>query len=417
MQDHGPVTDVPQKLRRSLSVGGLTAYGIGGMLGGGIYALVGAVAAKAGHLAWVSFAVAMLVAAPTAMSYLVLASRYPKSGGEAHYVQRAFGVPRLSMVIGWLVALSGLVSMATLAVAFAGYARELVPAAPTSALVVAFLIGLGVINWRGIRLTSGINILFTLVEVSGLIVVIIAGALFVFGNGEGGTAVNSVVRVGGGTWGIIGGALLAFYAFIGFEDMVNVAEEVVEPERAYKRAIPLALVCVSCVYMAVSYLATETVPVAELAASSAPLAEVVERGIPSLSVSVFDAIALFAVANSALLNCVMASRLLYGMSHQGLMPRWLGVIHRRYRTPHRATALVVLAAMLLALTGTLTVLAGTTSTILLIVFAVTNAALLVLLGRKDSGDRDQARCPRIIPAAGVVLSLALMISAVMALIP
>lgn len=395
-------------LRRSVSVGGLTLYGIGGMLGGGIYALVGAVAGEAGSLAWASFVVAMMVAAPTAMSYVALASRFPRSGGESHYVQQAFGRPRLGVLIGWLVALSGLVSMATLSVAFAGYVVNLVPEAPAAPVVAAFIAGLSLINLRGIRFTSGVNILCTVIEVSGLVIVIVAGAAFLFGGGGGAAGAGPRGADPASAWGVAQGGVLAFYAFIGFEDMVNLAEEVERPRRAYRMAIPLAFAAVSAIYVIVAVLATRTVPLDVLAGSTAPLGEVVSRGLPALPGQMFDTIALFAVANSALLNCVMASRLLYGMGSDGLLPRWFAVVNQRYGTPHRSIAVVFALAVTLALTGSLAFLAGTTGVILLLVFATVNASLFALLGR---GRARWMTLPRAVPAVGVVLSLTMIAAA------
>lgn len=397
----------PDRLRRGVSVAGLTIYGIGGMLGGGIYALIGKVAGEAGSLAWLSFVVAMVVAAPTAVSYLVLAARFPRSGGEAHYVLRAFDAPPLAALIGWLVALSGLVSMAALSVAFAGYARELVPAVPGPVVIAAFLIGISAINLRGIGLTTGINVLFTIIEVSGLVIVIVVGSMLVFGDGaEAATAAPATVAAPG-AWAVMQGALLAFYAFIGFEDMVNLAEEVERPERAYRWAIPLALVVVSAIYVAIAAIATRAVPIDVLAASPAPLGEVVERGVTWSSAHLFDIIALFAVANSALLNAVMASRLLYGMGVEGLLPSWFAAVNDRYRTPHRSIGVVLALGLALALTGSLALLAGTTGLILLLVFATVNAALVVILGRGPG----LVAVPRAIPILGVVLSLAMVTTA------
>jgi basic amino acid/polyamine antiporter, APA family len=395
----------PERLRRRVSRAGLTIYGIGGMLGGGIYALTGEVAGRAGSLAWASFVVAMVVAAPTAISYLVLATRLPRSAGEAHYVRDAFGSPTLAALVGWLVALSGLVSMAALSVAFAGYARALVPAVPTPAVIVAFLVGISAINLRGIRLTTGVNILFTAIEVFGLVIVIVVGSMLVFGGGAEPAAAAPASAPG--AWGVMQGALLAFYAFIGFEDMVNIAEEVERPERAYRWAIPLALIVVSAVYVAIAALATQVVPIEVLAASDAPLSEVVERGLSFSSAELFNVIALFAVANSALLNAVMASRLLYGMGGEDLLPRWFAAVNDRYRTPHRSIAVVLALGLGLALTGSLAFLAGTTGLILLLVFATVNAALVVILGRGPGA----LAVPRAIPVLGVVLSLAMTVTA------
>ena len=296
------------RLRRGPAA--LTVYGVGGMLGGGIYALVGQVAANAGTRSWLAFALAMLVAAPTALVYAELAGRFPKSGGEAWFCQVAFERVAVARLVGWAVLLSGVVSMATLARAFAGYVADLAPGAPAWLVAPAFLAGLAAINLRGIRLSSLANVVCTVVEVAGLVVVVLAGALLL----AGGASVRAESPPPPAGLGVLQGAALAFYAFIGFEDMVNVAEEVRRPARAYARAIPTALVAVGCVYGAVAWSSTAAVGPAVLAASDAPLSEVVAASALPIPRPAFSVVALFAVANSALLNSVMASRLTYGMA-------------------------------------------------------------------------------------------------------
>jgi APA family basic amino acid/polyamine antiporter len=419
------------RLRRALGLPALTAYGVGGMLGGGIYALTGVVAGEVGRLAWVAFAVAMLVAAPTALSYAELAARFPRSGGESIFTQRAFGSDRVALLMGWTVIFSGIVSMGTLSHAFAGYLDSLVPGLPRWAVAAGFLAVLGAVNFWGIRLTSGTNVLFTGIELTGLLIVVAAGLAVVF-DGPAGASAPAVAGGAGGEGGLPGalavlsGATLAFYAYIGFEDMVNVAEEVRRPRRAYPWAIPLALLIVGATYMAVVSLSTAAVSPAALAESSAPLQEVVAAGFPAIPGPVFAAIALFAVANTALLNFVMASRLAYGMAGQRLLPAWLAAVHPGRRTPHRAIAVIFLVALALTLTGTLETLAATTSLLILAIFFVVDGALVwIKLGRaageverieggaasEREGEASEDRVFRVpiaVPAAGMIFALALM---------
>ena len=400
-----------RSLVRGLGLPALTIYGVGGMLGGGIYALAGEVAGKAGDLSWLAFGAAMLVAAPTALAYAELGSRYPRSGGESVFATEAFGSETLSFVVGWVVALSGIVSMATLSHAFAGYLRDLWPSLPTWPVLVAFLMALAGLNARGIRLTSRANMAATAVEFTGLVLVVVAAAAFLGGGaGAGATAGSGPPGSGSApasTWtGVLTGATLAFYAFIGFEDMVNVAEEVRRPRRNLPLAIVVAVLAVGVTYLVVNALAVRVVPPAELAATGAPLMRVVERGAPWLPRWVFTIIALFAVANTALLNFVMASRLLYGMADDELLPPWLSTLHRRWRTPHRTVAIVLVVAVGLALSGTLDFLAATTSLLLLAVFLLMNVALLRIRAR-EGPDPDAFTAPHWVPVLGVALSLVL----------
>ncbi len=404
------------KLRRSLGFWALVAYGIGDILGAGIYALVGKIAGLAGTYAWAAFAVAMAVAGLTAVSYAELGRRFPRSGGEAFFCQRAFGWPALSLGIGWLVFSSGVVSLATVSRAFADYLLAAWPelsAAWHAAVICLFLLVLTGINFWGIRESSRANIVCTLVECSGLLIVLVAGGLFLAGPdappppplAAGGVAADGDA----GLALIIQGAALAFFAFIGFEDMVNVAEEVRQPERNLPRAILTALLVAGGVYILVAWVATQVVPPAELAAAEGPLLAVVQRAAPGFPSWIFVMIALFAVANTGLLNYVMGSRLLYGMAQEGLLPRWLGVLHPQRQTPYAAILVILAVALTLAVTGTIQMLAGTTSLLLLLVFAAVNLSLWVIK-RREQGQGTVVRGALWVPLVAAVTSLALLMA-------
>ena len=398
-------------LRRELGLLALIAYGVGDILGAGIYALVGKIAGVAGSGSWVAFAIALAIASLTALSYAELGSRYPRSGGEAHFCQEAFRFPSVSLLIGWLVLCSGVVSLATVSRAFAGYLLGLFSATPAvsaeTMLIFLMLVVLGGINFWGIRQSSRTNIVCTIVEASGLLLVIIVGLMFFSRGTTQVAAPHGPVTSDWPSWFAISqGAALAFFAFIGFEDMVNVAEEVKEPERNLPLAIMAALLISGSVYIVVVWIATTVVPVAELAASQAPLLEVVRRAAPQIPPWSFATIALFAVANTGLLNFIMASRLLYGMAQQRLLPSWLGQVHATTRTPHYAIATVFAAALALAVSGTLVYLAGTTSVLLLLVFAAINLALVVVK-RRDATAQQKFHVPLLVPITGAAASLLL----------
>jgi APA family basic amino acid/polyamine antiporter len=397
----------PHQLRRSLGFWALVFYGVGDILGAGIYALVGKVAGVAGSASWAAFAVALLVAGLTALSYAELGGRFPRSAGEAFFTEQAFGRPGLALVVGWVVLCSGILSLATVSVAFGGYLGGLVPGLPSSVAVAGILLLLAAINFRGMRESSTANIVATMVELTGLLIVIVMGALFLAEDPQAG--IHQTVAAGGEvSWhGIARGAALSFFAFIGFEDMVNVAEEVKDPERNMPRAILVALCVTGIVYLMVVIIATSVVPPATLAESEAPLLSVVQRSTDVVPDRLFALIALFAVANTGLLNFIMGSRLVYGMSRQGLLPSAFGRVHSTRRTPHIAIATVLAVALLLALSGTLTYLAGTTSLLLLTVFFTINASLIVIKRRQREPLRTFC-APRVVPVAGALTCLALM---------
>ena len=395
------------QLRRSLGFWTLAIYGIGDILGAGIYALVGKVAGAAGSASWLSFTIALGVAALTAVTYAELGGRFPKSAGESFFAEQAFRRKGLALVVGWVVLCSGVLSLATVSVAFGGYMTGLVPGLPVSVTIIGILLLLAVINFRGMRESSATNIVATMVELTGLLIVIVAGALFL--GREGDASIAQTIEAGRQTdWtSIARGSALAFFAFIGFEDMVNVAEEVKNPERNLPNAILAALVVTGLIYLFVVLVATSVVPPATLASSEAPLLSVVQHSSARIPNGLFSLIALFAVANTGLLNFIMGSRLLYGMSRQGLLPSWLGEVHEGRRTPHWAILTVLVVALMLALSGSLTYLAGTTSLLLLLVFFAVNSSLLIIKRREGRPSRTFC-APTAVPILGAVACLGLM---------
>ncbi|MCM8794570.1 MAG: amino acid permease [Candidatus Omnitrophica bacterium] len=391
------------KLARVLGFWALVVYGVGDILGAGIYALIGKIAGVAGFHSWVSFGISLVAAALTAMSYAELGSRFPRSAGAAAFCQAGFRFEDLSLFIGWLVLCSGMVSMATVSKAFAGYVNGLWPALPAPLLIVCFLLVLTAVNFSGMKISSGANLLCTAVELSGLLLVIGSAALFLARGG----AVAAVPSAGPVSWGpVFQAGALAFFAFIGFEDMVNVSEEVIAPEEAMPKAILTAVAISGCLYILIAFLAVRVVPPAELAASGAPLLEVVRTAAPAVPAGLFTLVAVFAVSNTALLNFIMGSRLIYGMAQEKLLPAWLGAVHPRRRTPHIAILVILAAVIGMALSGTLVHLAGTTSTLILGVFFVVNGSLL-LVKRRHSGFQG-FQVPMAVPAMGAVTSLGLM---------
>ena len=399
--------DTHHELRRSLGLWALVFYGVGDILGAGIYALVGQVAAVAGSASWAAFAVALGVASLTALTYAELGGRFPKSAGESFFVRQAFGKSWLALLVGWVVLCSGVLSLATVSVAFGGYMSGLVPALPSQAATAGVLLLLAAINFRGMRESSTANVIATMVELTGLLIVIVAGALFLGDSSAHALEATFQASTSVGWTGIAQGAALGFFAFIGFEDMVNVAEEVKDPERNMPKAILIALGVTGIVYMAVVIIATTVLSPEVLGASEAPLLSVVERSTDRVSPRAFSLIALFAVANTGLLNFIMGSRLLYGMSRQGLLPSILGRVHSTRRTPEVAILVVLAVAMTLALSGTLRYLAGTTSLLLLLVFLSVHVSLLAIRRATDTPIRTFC-APRWVPMLGALSCIALM---------
>lgn len=385
-------------LRRSLTTPLLYFFILGDVLGAGVYVLVGQIAADAGGAVWVPLAVALLLALLTAAGYAELATKYPRAGGASHYATRAFG-PFAGFMAGFCMLAAGVVSVAALARGFGGDYLTAFVSLPVALVAVVFLALLALVNARGIKDSTRANVVATLVEVGGLVLIVALGAWLVL-RGDG-----DLARLGklgtpekGAAAAVLSGAVLAYYSFVGFETSVNVAEETRDPRRSYPRALFGALATAGAVYVLVGLAASAAVPTDELAASSGPLLEVVKAagGVP---VWLFSAIALVAVANGALLTGIMSSRLAYGMARDGLLPGVLARVLPRRRTPWVAIAVTTGLAMLLALTGTVATLAATLVLLLLIVFALVNTAVLVL--RRDRGTADHFRAPTVVPVLGL----------------
>jgi APA family basic amino acid/polyamine antiporter len=365
-------------LKRSLGLFALVAYGVGDTLGAGIYALVGKIAGMVGPACWMSFFVALCAAGFTALTYAEMSARYPYASGEAHFTFEAFHFRLLSHAVGFLVFMSGITSICAVAHAFAGYLQPFLPDFPKTAIIIPFFLVIGAVTLSGIENSSLTNLVCTAVEVSGLLIVIYAGFSH-FGTAQVDyMAFLPELQGAARVQAVLGGAVFAFYAFVGFEDMVKASEEVKDPQKNMPRGILLTLCITGLMYMLVSLSAVTVLSPEALRNSTAPLMDVVKAGAPRFPVQLFTGIALFAVANTALVNFMMSSRILYGMAHDNLMPRVFGRVHPRFRTPHIATAAVFTIVLILTLTGNLSRLAQSTAVLVLSAFFTVNLSLLRL---------------------------------------
>ena len=380
---------------------------VGDVLGAGIYALVGEVGGRVGGAIWAAFLLALVLALFTAFAYAELVTKYPRAAGAALYVNRAWRQPFLTFLVAFAVIASGLTSASTLARAFGGdYLAEFVDL-PTTLVALVFITVVALVNHRGIAESVRVNVALTMVELSGLLLVVVIGFAAV-AEGGGGVDAGRVLEFREGesvVAALVGGAGLAFFALIGFEDSVNLAEEAEQPSRAYPRALFGGLLIAGVVYLLVALAASMAVPTSQLQGSSGPLLEVVQLGPLSLPTEVFSAIALFALANGALINMIMASRVVYGMAREGILPRGLAAVGDR-RTPSVAIAGTTALAMVLIASGDIESLADTTVLLLLLVFTAVNVAALVL--RRDPVAHSHFRAPTLIPLVGAGVSVALM---------
>ncbi|MFD4996180.1 APC family permease [Streptomyces buecherae] len=400
-----PPTRAPEPaLRRTLSTSLLYFFILGDVLGAGVYVLVGQVAAASGGAVWVPLLVALALSLLTAASYAELVTKYPRAGGSSHYATRAFG-PAAGFVTGFCMLAAGIVSVAALARGFAGDYLTAFVTLPVALVAGLFLVLLGLVNARGIRESTRANVVATLVEVGGLVVIVALGAwLLLRGEGDPGRLLELGTPREDPAAAVLSGSVLAYYSFVGFETSVNVAEETRDPGRSYPRALFGALATAGVVYVLVGVAASAAVPTEVLADSSGPLLEVVRAagGVPPL---LFSAIALVAVANGALLTGIMSSRLAYGMARDGLLPGVLTRVLPVRRTPWVAIIATAGPALLLALTGSVATLASTLVLLLLVVFLFVNAAALAL--RSDPGEPGHFRAPVVLPVLGAASCLVL----------
>jgi amino acid transporter len=391
----------PAKLKRSLGLTLLSLYGIGTTIGAGIFALVGKVAGRAGVLAPLSFLVAALLAALSAFSFAELASRLPRAAGEAAYVEEGLRSRRLARGIGLLVVAAGVISASAMARATVGYIGEFVE--PPAALAIAgVIVTLGALAIWGITESVAVAALLTLVETGGLLLVIATGldTLEQLPARLEAAALSWEPAVVGG---VMTGAFLAFYAFLGFEDMVNVAEEVKDVRRNMPRGIAITLIATSSIYVVLALVAVAAMAPSELAASDAPLADLYRQN-TGRGPALISAISIFAILNGALVQVIMAARILYGLADRGLLPRSVARVHPRTRTPYVATLGVTAVVLVLALGFPIEGLAATTSGITLVVFAAVNLALWRLKGREPA-PAGVFRIPRWVPVVGFGVSV------------
>jgi basic amino acid/polyamine antiporter, APA family len=390
-------------LKRTLGLPSLFLYGLGAILGAGIYSVLGAAAGRAGEGVWLSFLLSALLALVTSLAYAELSTAYPRAGAEYVYLRRALPAHRwAAFAAAVMMAASSAATAATVSLAFAGYLGGFIQL-PQIAVAAALLAALTAVAIWGIRQSAWMSALFTLIEAGGLVLFIVVGAR-TEGFGEALAAQPS--------WGLFGGASLVFFSFLGFENIANLAEEAKKPERDLPRAILLSLGAATVLYVLVALAAVALIDPAELAESDAPLAAAVAKASPRL-VGALGGVALFATTNTALSSIISGSRLLYGVSRGGDLPQRVGAVLGKRRTPWVATLIVAAVAGALVPLGKVAVVASVSSFAALLAFASVNVAVIALRYREPDRERPfrvpltVGRFP-LLPAFGAVSSLALL---------
>lgn len=390
-------------LARKISPLQLFFYGLGTIIGAGFYALLGKIAGESGYFAPSAFFLSAFIALFTALSYCELSGRYPYSGGEAHYVDAAYQKNWLTSLVGWMVILTGLVSAATLTSAISGFVADLVhiPASINLVLCVAFLGGIAI--W-GIGKSTFFVVTVTCLEVGLLL------AILWYSSDNLGVAFSNIENYipsfeMSSLTAVMGGAILAFYAFIGFEDMVNLSEEVKDVQKAMPRAILASLFVATALYVLISMVALTIVTPEELNAANTPIA-VIMHNFGSVSPTFIGIVSILAASNGALVQIVMASRVAYGMASTGTISPFFKEVHEETQTPIKATLFMMGLILLLAFFFPLTDLAKVTSSILLGVFFFINMALLKMKANPDKFKLKKGitSYPRWIPLTGAASS-------------
>ena len=398
----------PARLKRRLGLPLLVLYGTGITIGAGIYVLIGAVAGHAGVYAPWSFLLAATVMGFTVASYIELSTRYPVSAGEAAYVRAAFQSRLLSTMTGLLTVVIAVVSSAAVALGSAGYIQQFVDL-PRSLIVIVLVVGLGAVAAWGILESVIVASVFTLIEAGGLMAII---AVAVYTDVPLVAAlVNTPPLETGALSSIAFGSLLAFFAFIGFEDLANVVEEANEPRRDIPRAMILTLLISTILYVVVAAVAVSAVSIEQLSLSPAPLS-LVFRKIAGVSPATISAIAIVATLNTILAQMTMAARVIYGLARDGDLPRILARVSPRTGTPLVATVLIVASIIPLALAVSFAWLAESTSLATLAVFALVNLALLRLRFRQVKSDAPHVTVPIWVPAVGLATCVAMIASSI-----
>jgi basic amino acid/polyamine antiporter, APA family len=389
------------QLLRSLSLVEISFYGIGTILGAGIYVLLGEVVSESGMTTPSAFLLSAFIVSFSAYSYAQMSRRFPYSAGEAVYIMEGLNSRRLSALAGYAISLGGIVSAATIARGFTGY-FAFFSALPPWFIIVSLITTLTALAAWGVKQSVTMVVITTLLEITGLLLVLIVGSdeladkeipwrQFLPSSEQ------SFIPV-------VSGAFLAFFAFIGFEDMVNMAEEVENPRRNLPLGIAIALITSTLLYGAVAIVAILTLPLSDLANSNAPLVLIIEQN-SSIPAEFMAAISIIAIINGALIQIIMVSRVLYGMASRKLAPKILGAVHPKTHTPLKATILTGIIVICFALLLPISTLAKTTSSLLLIVFALVNLSLLVLNCRKKTFGFSHT----IIPATGTCLCISFLI--------
>ena len=357
------------KLKRELRLFDAICCGIGVILGAGIYALISGATALTGNSVWLSFLIAAVVASLTGLSYAELSTMFPRSAAEYLYVKNAFDNNLLAFLIGWLEIFADVIAVSTVALGFGGYFSAMFGGSMIIIAIVLILV-VSFVNFLGIKESSSMNVLFTIIEATGLFIIISLGTRYI-GN------VN-YLELQNGFSGLFKAVGIVFFAYLGFEEIVNVGEEVKNPKKNLPRAIVISVIISTIIYILVALSSVSIVNWKELADSNAPLSFVASRVLGSTGSVVMSFIALFATSNTVLIFLLVGSRMMYGMSRDGSLPKVFSRVHKKTKTPFVSIFMVMIFSMLFVLLGNIVTVASLVDFIVFLIFVFVNLSLIIL---------------------------------------
>jgi APA family basic amino acid/polyamine antiporter len=398
------------KLKRRVSLFALTAYGVGNVLGAGIYALIGEVVGLTGNLSWLAFILASVTGALTGLSYAELSAMYPRSAAEFVYTEEAFKIRLLSFILGWIIIFSGILSAATVALGFANYLSNLIGVSSIFLIIlfaIILIVILSMINFIGIKTSTRTNIIFTLVEATGLIIIIIIG---IFGTEKPNFF---ILPTGAPITVIFSSVALIFFAYIGFEDIANIAEEVKDPHKNLPKAIIISIIITTILYCLTAISVVNILPYSTIGTSDAPLRDVAETIMGPIGGIMMSLIALFATANTVLIMLIVTSRMIYGMARDKALPEGLSKISPKFRTPIIAILFTMIFTLIPVFFVNIRMVADATVFGVLINFFLVNISLIALRKNKPDAERPFKLKPNIkwvpvIAILGAIVCIALL---------
>jgi basic amino acid/polyamine antiporter, APA family len=404
----GSATALPQDgpLKRSMTGKMLFLYILGDVLGSGIYVLIGLVAGEVGGAFWAAFGVGVVVALVTGFAYAELSTKYPRAAGAALYVHLAFKNRFFTFVVTFCMLAATMAATGALALAFGGDYFHEFAAVPTTLVALVFVALLAVVNFRGITESSVTNAVMTVVEVTGLVIILAIGAAAIVMGDADYSEPMQITEGANPLLAILGGAALAFFAMTGFENASNVTEEVKNPIKDMPKALLGGISVAGLLYLLVALSTALVVPTSQIAGSESALLTVVEEGPFPIPVLVFSAIALIAVTNTALVTLVTQARIMYGMAREGGVPAMFGRVHVTRRTPWVAIIFTTVVVMALLLTANVERLATVTVVFLIFIYGLVCAAALKL--RRERVEHQHYKAPTALLWIGIVANAALL---------